>query len=113
MACTVLRARNMNFEVRDVVFFLRIDHQKFMLCARSTVQTIAAVEHEDLETGHTVLLDELRDLLNLPTIQRSEMESVVDVKPPARNPENFGKQLKVPSAPVEVILSGTEVVQAR
>ena len=52
------------FEMRDVVFLLRIDHQEFVLVARGAVQTVAAVEHVDLERGDAVF-DQMLHLLDL------------------------------------------------
>ena len=74
---TLCRAHD-ELEMSDVVALLRADHQKLVLPVRASVQAVSPVEHEDLERGDAVVDDELLHLVDVPRLDRRDVEAVVD-----------------------------------
>ena len=108
-----LHAAHDELEVRDVVLLVLVDHQEFVLVARRAVQAVAAIEHVDLERRDAVLLDQHRDLVDVPAVHRREVVRVVDVEAPLRDLEHLGVEIGVGAALVQVVLARAEVVDAR
>ena len=61
-----LHAAHDELEVREVVALVLADHQEVALAVGAAVQAVRAVEHEDLEGGDAVLLDQLGNLADVP-----------------------------------------------
>ena len=101
------------FEVGDVVALVLADHQEVALGVAGAVQPVRAVEHEDLEAGDAVLLDQHRHLLDVRPVHRREVIAVVDVEAVLRDLQHLGEEFLVRAALVEVVLAGAEVVEAR
>ena len=86
------RGAHDEFEMRDVVAFLRADHEKIVLGVRPPVQSVAAVEHENLERGHAVIDGEMLHFVDVLRLDRSDVVAVIDPEPPVGLLEDFGHE---------------------
>jgi len=75
-----LNAAHHEFEVRIVVALVGADHQEVALAVGAAVQSVRAVEHEDLERRHAVLLHQIGDFGDVRAVHRREVVAVVDVE---------------------------------
>ena len=99
-------------EVRVVVTLVLGYHQELLLAVAGAMQTVRAVEHEDLEAGHAELLDQQRDFFEVGFVHRRKVETVVHMEPALGQLEHFGIELLVGPALVQIVLAGAKVVQA-
>ena len=106
-----LDAAHDELEVRDVVALALGDHEEVVLVVRPPVQTVAAVEHEDLERRHPVVVDQRGDLVDVRGLHRREVERVVDERPTLGRGQDLGEQVGVGAALVQVVLPGAHVGQ--
>ena len=109
----ILDAAHHEFEVRDVVALVLRDHQEVVLVTGRTVQPVATIEHVDLESRYAKPVHQHRDLGDLPAIQRRQMEGIVHMESAGRYLQGLRVELFVRPALVEIVLSGTKVVEAR
>ena len=107
------RGAHDEFEMRDVVALVRSDHQKFILLRRASMQSVAAVKHENLERGDPVFRDEILHLVDVAGFNRRDMKAVVDPEVFIGLPEHFGHELTIGAATIEVVMSGAQIVEAR
>ena len=108
-----MHAAHDELEVRDVVLLVLADHEEFALRAGGAVQAVSAVEHEDLERGDPVLLDQHVDLADVRAIERREVVGVVHPETVLRQFEHLRVDLGVGAAALHVIAAGAHVVEAR
>src|SRR5262247_22425 len=108
-----LRGAHDEFEMRNVVALVWPDHQKFILLRRASMQSISSVEHENLERCDPVFRDEILHLIDMPGFDRRDMKAIVDPEAPRRLPEHFGHELTIGAAPIEVVVSRAQIIEAR
>jgi hypothetical protein len=108
-----LHAAHDELEVRVVVALLRADHQELALVVGAPVQSVRAVEHEDLERANAVVLHQLFDLADVNAVHRRQMKTVVHMKAPGGQLQHLREELRVRPALVQVVLSAAEIVEAR
>ena len=107
-----MHAAHHELEVRDVVLLILADHQELALRVRCTMQSITAVEHEDLERGDAEIVDQRVDLADVGAIERREMVGVVHPKIAVRLCEDLRVDLRIGAAALHVITTRPHVVEA-
>src|SRR6476646_3044035 len=98
------------FEMSDVIAVLGADHQKFILMGRPPVQTVSAIKHEDLERGDTVFEGEMLHFIDVPGLDRRNVITVIDPEMPLGLLEDFGHEVTIWTAPVQIIMPCAYVV---
>src|SRR5881296_1533760 len=109
------RRAHHELEVREVVVILGADHQEaaLLVLARRAVQAVAAIEHEDLERRHAVRGGEGLHLVEMVSGDGRQVITVVAVVATFRQLQDFGKEVRVAAAAIEVILAGAEIREHR
>src|SRR5215468_2968840 len=108
---TLCRAHD-EFEMGDVVAILGADHQKFVLMGGPSVQTVSSIKHEYLERGNPVVAGEMFHLIDVGGLDRRNVITVIDPEMPLGLLEDFGHEVTIGTAAVEIIVPCAYVVEA-
>src|SRR5262249_51381968 len=100
------------FEMGDVVAILGADHQKFVLMGGPSVQTVSSIKHEYLERGDAVVEGEMLHFINMSSLNRRDVISVIDPESSLGLLEDLGHEVTVWTAAVQIIVPCPYVVQA-
>src|SRR5262249_22899193 len=100
------------FEMRDVIAILGADHQKFVLGGGPSVKPVSAIKHEYLERRDPVVEGEMFHFIDVPGLDRRNVITVIDPEMPLGLLEDFGHEVAVWTAAVQIIVSCPYVVQA-
>src|SRR5262245_17438507 len=77
------------------------------------MQSVATVKHENLERSDPVFRDEILHLVDVAGFNRRDMKAVVDPEASIGLLEHFGHELSIGPAPIEIVVSGAQIVEAR
>src|SRR2546430_2109952 len=107
-----LRRAHDEFEMRDVIAFLRADHKKIILIGRRSVQAVSSVKHEYLERGDPIVESKGFHFINVPGFNRRNMVTVINPESSLGLLEYLGHEATVWTASVQIIAPGAHVVEA-
>src|SRR5262245_29273447 len=99
------------FEMRDVIAILGADNQKFVLMGLPSVQTLSAIKHEYLERRDPVVAGEMFHFINVGGLDRRNVITVIDPEMPLGLLEDFGHEVTIRTAAVEIIVPCAYVVE--
>src|SRR6266567_5667311 len=77
------------------------------------MQAVSSIKHEYLERGDAIVEGEVLHFIDVPGLDRGNMIAVIDPESPLGLIEDFGHEVAVGTAPVEIITSRSHVVEAR
>ena len=77
------------------------------------MQAISSIKHEYLERGDPVVEGEMFHFINVAGFNRRNVITVIDPESPLGLLEDFGHELTVRTAPVQIIMPRSYVVETR
>src|SRR5262245_50807041 len=98
--------------MRNVLALLGVDHHKFVLMGAPAVYTVSAIKHEYFERRDTVVAGEMFHLIDVGGLDRRNVITVIDPEMPLGLLEDFGHEVTIRTAAVEIIVPCAYVVEA-